>query len=147
MFSIDLPIIIKMSEDLLLLFWLKLFDLEMEVVVLDWPSWTRSCFLAGLLLMLQRLPFKPSQYLAGVLGILNEDGGTEAVTIWLACELAPKLLSGCSSDLVLTPLDWFSNGLPSLSYTCDWPPLWQEEAGEWFEYSQSLKNKKIFEQI
>ena len=38
MFSIDLPIIIKMSEDLLLLFWLKLFDLEMEVVVLDWPS-------------------------------------------------------------------------------------------------------------
>ena len=71
--------------------------------------------------------------------MLNDEGWIEAIWFEFGLEL-PKLLSGCSSDFVLTAL------LPAtLSYTWDcWLLLWHDEAGEWFEWSPSRYEKNSF---
>lgn len=77
-----------------------------------------------------------SQYFAGVLGILREDGGCcwcDPKTV--DCVHVAKLLSGCRSDFVLTLDDTLLFIFPNLSYNCDccWlvpQPLWDDDAGE-----------------
>ena len=64
--------------------------------------------------------------------LIDEDWiGFDETLLWLVL----KLFKGCNKDLVLLTLET----LPILSYTCGWPLLWHEEAGEWFEWFEEFE--------